>query len=363
MCCFGCGASAGKYHGGGVMDYIVHNPVNTGPRTLVTQFTFEFSVADERWRIVTRPLAEHDVSEFAAYHDGTNTYCTVTFNLDKYLNRPLKIDKTKSTNVVAGVFPGDMPPERGDGLAAVWLAFCSGSQFLRASNNLVRPAWFYSEPAMYCLPHYVPSTFTMLNIDPPLVGTCNFLCDGFEYGLSNRTAEIVKLYKFPEPFDSGFARAQYVVAASTNLAGRTFPQSFSLRVYSPKQGGVNVEDLTLNAEYKGTLTNGAIGYGNLPSPIGMVPKASVSDYRTLEQKPPLVMVRYQSPSTTWLAFEPGTAPYKLYKMQLGSALIVKDKVSPRPSTTRAVTIVLFAASALAIGVVARLCRKAKTTNA
>jgi hypothetical protein len=292
--------------------------------------------------IHTENRGQSDFSFVEDSYDGTNVYHITKISEDAYTNKPVAFDRNRNTNIIAAIYPTDVPPMGFDPIGVVWLACCSGRFFRSSTDNLSRPLWNETEPSLYAMDYLVHTVFDLLSVEPPIISRCVQFCDGFEYGLDNGSVpRIARLFRYPAPYDSGFPRSMYQVTETMNVGGRVFPKRFQLQNLIPREHGGSTNALIAFCQYDGVVDQIDYGTALFEAEGRIVPRAGVVDYRTLKQTPARKRVQYKNPTSHWLPMSAGFLPYELYKANV-SAQPLGDPVSISSGRGRPVRIFMLA---------------------
>lgn len=279
------------------------------------KFSYQFSISNELWQISVENIDKHcDISCVDVSFDGTNI-CRVTTLSEQSYNSITNVDKQKTTNITAEVFPTDVPPSGFFPIVPIWLAYCSGPSVAKSSGGGLRPLWQFSRPSFTSLDFYVKTQFTWLTRKPPLLSECTEFSDGKEYAVQDeRPIPIIKpVFTFSGPWSNGFPRIKYWVVQTTNLGDSIFPKQFCFQQLMPDRTAPSGTNLQVLCEYAGILDDLEYNHSNVKFGNGIKRNTSVVDYRTLKLTPARDFVPYVNPVDYLLPITPGYLPYNTFK--------------------------------------------------
>jgi hypothetical protein len=303
------------------------------------RYQFLFVVSNQCWQIRIIPKEKSDISYFDASCDGTNTYIVTEIEQAAFrLKFKDEHDRSRNTNMIACVYPTDMPPAQFEPYVAIWLAYCSGRHFEGQRTPLIRPLWPNSDPAVNSLPLFRTVCFRLLPTTPPMLESCVQYSDGAEYATDSGTVDrVVEVRRYSGSFSNGFPRFAHQVLNTTNVLGTSFPSEFFCKVFLPQKEGRSSNDVWTVMQYDGHLTSVTTDVPQIAIGGGIKMRASVADFRTLKLHPPIKLVSYRNAADGWLSMSPGWPPYQAYRR----AIQMVPRPADRPSATRLTAMVVL----------------------
>ncbi len=320
-------AAAAEYHGAGYVDYRAFSPdTNQADRTIFKQrWNFVFGASNDLWRI-RLDVPENGMKVEYSY-DGTNTYVMIP----------------SGTNMAAQILPTQYPPPNGFPAIVVWFAYCSGNYISCATNNLLCSLSQEAHPYVTAYGRPVRSELEYLDTTLHIPRRCLEFSDGALYGIDvTKRPPVILGHRFGGVFSNGFMEVAYNVGETTNAGGLTIPKLFQLQQFRPREGSTSTNDVFVLAEFDGCLQSVELGASNIGNGVQVQPNAFVDDYRGMKLDPPVELVQYFSPSSSWLPFSLGSMPYVQYEksMVFQKAIVAQSRY--KRASVGAVLVVLTA---------------------
>ena len=203
---------------------------------------------------------------------------------------------TNSVNQANGsVFPFPFPAYEDDGVAPIWLAFCS-SLYLDSVKDQKLPIFWLRDHALQCqYSNTAPASVVRMKEYPYLpYSTTITKTERYDY----KSQELVPI-KFEAPFEKGFRAASYQILKMTNYEGHAFPLSFSLTQFSTRTNQVT-GDQKINEVYTGTTTKIKIPSLKTNFIPYLSKKTAITDYRLVIKDSTNSSISYLLPSGQWM---------------------------------------------------------------
>src|ERR1035437_6529088 len=186
--------------------------------------SFEVSVKDDKWFIVTQPQPGFQPAGMVRYEIGgeNDTIYQVSY-LDKKTLEP------NSLNTAMGRIETATVPEniQGNQIAELWLAFASSHYLDGAKNGKLKPVYHMIDSSMRNEGWEDAAQWKRFDVEPRLPQMVDYINEK-NIGVNGRQRLLIPL---PPPFQKGYTRASYNVDSVTNIGGLTLPTGFSFKEY------------------------------------------------------------------------------------------------------------------------------------
>jgi RNA polymerase sigma factor (sigma-70 family) len=186
--------------------------------------SFQISVKDDKWFIVTKPQPGSQPAGIVRYEVGgeNNTIYQVSY-FDKKTLAPT------SLNTAIGLVETAIVPKNiaGSQIAELWLAFASSHYLDGAKNGKLKPVYDMIDSKMRNEGWEDTAQWKRFDVEPRLPQMVDYINEK-NVGVNGGQRLLIPL---PPPFVKGFTRASYNVDLVTNVGGLTLPTSFSFKEY------------------------------------------------------------------------------------------------------------------------------------
>jgi hypothetical protein len=186
--------------------------------------SFEVSVKDDKWFIVTKPQPGFQPAGMVRYEIGgeNDTIYQVSY-LDKKTLEP------NSLNTAMGRIETATVPEniQGNQIAELWLAFASSHYLDGAKNGKLKPVYHMIDSSMRNEGWEDAAQWKRFDVEPRLPQMVDYINEK-NIGVNGRQRLLIPL---PPPFQKGYTRASYNVDSVTNIGSLTLPTGFSFKEY------------------------------------------------------------------------------------------------------------------------------------
>jgi len=188
--------------------------------------SFEVSVKDDKWFIVTTPHPglQSQWAGMICFEIGgeNNTIYQVSY-FDKKILAP------NSLNAAIGLIENDVVPENiaGSQIAELWLAFASSHYLDGAKNGKLKPIYWMLNPSMRNEDWEDTAKWERFDTAPHLPQEVVYFNEN-NIGINGTNRIIIQS---PPPFEKGFTRAAYNVDSVTNIGGLMLPTGFTFKEF------------------------------------------------------------------------------------------------------------------------------------
>ena len=208
--------------------------------------SFEVSVKDDKWFIVTKPHPGFQPAGMVRYEIGgeNDTIYQVSY-LDKKTLAPT------SLNTAMGRIETATVPENivGNQIAELWLAFASSHYLDGAKNGKLKPVYDMIA-SMRNEGWEDTAQWKRFDAEPRLPQMVDYINEK-DIGVNGGRRLFIPL---PPPFEKGFTRASYHVDSATNIGGLTLPTGFSFKEYYVERN-TRPAELKVMRIVRATVTN------------------------------------------------------------------------------------------------------------
>jgi len=186
--------------------------------------SFEVSVKDDKWFIVTKPQPGFQTAGMVRYEIGgeNDTIYQVSY-LDKKTLAPTSLN-TAMGRVETAIVPENI---QGNQIAELWLAFASSHYLDGAKNGKLKPVYQMIDSSMRNEGWEDTAQWKRFDVEPRLPQMVDYINEK-DIGVNGGRRLFIPL---PPPFVKGFTRASYTVDSVTNIGGLTLPTGFSFKEY------------------------------------------------------------------------------------------------------------------------------------
>lgn len=220
-------------------------------------YFFRVELRDKSWRITVSTnqagLSNPRLPHTCCAYDGKYLYRLISLGVPDTVSKP-KVGSVQTAQPVTetGFVEEEVVPDTFAGMRMLWLAFASRS-YLVSMTNIARPMWAVLGQIEKTDLNYERVEAEYLEPSKAFLKRLQFVSDGTapSYDFATRTASRVA---FPAPFNQTWVRATYEVEKSGVHRDLAYPESFILRVYSPKPIAPTIQDVYAVYEFRGEVS-------------------------------------------------------------------------------------------------------------